>query len=549
MSWDEEGSAVPRSLRVTFWVESGGLRVGWSLSGVAVSAGGVVARLPLSIAGAPTIALPGDELSVTDELGPLPVTAVDEDGEDGEGERVWTTARASRGIIAVEHLAQPMEAEPPAATPPLELRREGGGLSGALKTFVALPPGPEDLAFELVWRNQSTAEGSPTGWMAATSWGERDGSDGALVGEGLERLGDTYLMCGDLTQRHVRDGQLSIWWLTQPGIDVVAFLDRLGTTYQAMSETFAVPSHPYRVFFRTHPHRGVNGSAHPASFVLGVNPEQPLATTRLYETLAHELVHEWLRLDGLDGEVRWFNEGAADYYSLVVPFRARLLDDEAFVESVNREARAGYANPRRHLSMPDAEPLFFTDFFAHWLPYTRGMFYLADLNARLRTATSGRRSVDHVVVEVTNRRREGKRIGMAEWCAIVDQTLAGDESQILDVMVFTGTGRPGPATFAPRFEMFEVSVPSLELGFDPVTLVNRRVTGLVPGGPADRAGLHEGEAVEVPGFYDVLALNMTDVLTVGVTRAGHQTHLAIPMSSDSVAVPQWRLATPDGPGT
>jgi predicted metalloprotease with PDZ domain len=538
MSWDDEGSAASRSLQVSLGVQLDGLRVAWRLSGVFLPADEVVAVLPLSIAGAPTITLPGEELSVRDELGALPVSAVDEDSEEeGEGQRVWTTARASTGAITVDYLAQPTDAEPRAATPPLELRREGGGFSGALKTFLVLPPGPEDLAFELRWQNASTAEEPCTGWMAATSWGEGDGSDGSLAGVGLERLGDTYMMCGDLTQRHVRDGQLSIWWLTRPGIDVTAFMDRLGTTYQVMSETFDAPAHPYRVFFRTHPHRGVNGSAHPASFVLGVNPEEPVAMSRLYETLAHE----WLYLDGPDREVRWFNEGAAEYYSLVVPHRAGLVDDATFLGAVNLEARAGYANPRQHLNMADAERLFFTDFFAHWLPYTRGMFYLADLDARLRRDTSGRRSLDHVVVEVTHRRRDGERTGIAEWCTIVDQTLTGNERRMLDQMVFTGEGRPGPETFAPRFEMFEDCVPSLELGFDPLTLVSRRVTGLVPGGPADRAGLRDDDTVEVPGFYDVLALNVNDLLTLHVTRDGHQTHVDIPMSSASVTVPQWRL--------
>ena len=34
---------------------------------------------------------------------------------------------------------------------PIELRREGRGLSGALTCFLALPAGPDDLAFGLHW--------------------------------------------------------------------------------------------------------------------------------------------------------------------------------------------------------------------------------------------------------------------------------------------------------------------------------------------------------------------------------------------------------------
>ena len=63
--------------------------------------------------------------------------------------------------------------------------------------------------------------------------------------------------------------------------------------------------------------------------------------------LAHEVVHEWLRLDGPVEDVTWFNEGAADYYSLVAPLRAGLIEETAFLAAVNLEARECYANPRR----------------------------------------------------------------------------------------------------------------------------------------------------------------------------------------------------------
>jgi predicted metalloprotease with PDZ domain len=523
-------------------LEQDGLRVGWRLTGVRVKAGEVFARLPLSIAGGPTIELSGTELSASDDQGRFPLVAADHDDEEGVPVRSWVAERASVGSITVDYLARPNDAEPLAATPPLELRRESGGLSGALKCFLVLPPGPENLTFELRWENPSTDDRSP-GWMSVTSLGEGNGEDGDLVGRGLERLGDTYMMCGELAQRHRRDGQMSIWWLTPPGIDVSAFMDRLAETYKLMCQTFDVPTHPYRVFFRSHPHRGLNGSAHPASFVMAVNPEKPLDPSKIYETIAHELVHEWLHLDGPEEEARWFNEGAADYYSLVLPHRSGLLEEDAFLHAVNLEARTGYANPRRHLTMGEAEPLFFSDFFAHWLPYTRGMFYLADLDARIREATSGARSVDDVVVEVTRRRREGERIGIHEWCATVDRTVPGDERPMLDSLVFTGDGRPASNAFGPRFEMIQGHAPSLELGFDPLTLIRRRVTGLVPGGLADHAGLREGDTVELPSFHEAVALDVNDVMAIGVTRDGQTHQVTIPLGGHAIPVPQWQSTT------
>ena len=294
-----------------------------------------------------------------------------------------------------------------------------------------------------------------------------------------------------------------------------AFLDRLADTYRVMSNAFDVPSHPFRVFFRSHPHRGLNGFAHPASFVMAVNPEKPLDPSKIYQTLAHELVHEWLHLDGPEEEVRWFNEGAADYYSLALPYRVGLIGEDAFLRAVNLGARTGYANPRRHLTMGEAEPLFFSDFFAHWLPYTRGMFYLADLDGRLRGVTSGAGSVDDIVVEVTRRRRDGERVGIHEWCTIVERTLPGDEQRRLNSLVFTGEGRPAPDAYGRRFEMIHVHCRHWIWGSTPY-IINGRVTGLVPGGLADRAGLKEGDTVDLPSFHDALALDVNDVITIGV---------------------------------
>lgn len=375
--------------------------------------------------------------------------------------------------------------------------------------------------------------------MAVSSIGEGDGGDGGLAGTGLELLGDTYVMCGDLADHHHRDGQLSTWWLTSPGFDIEAFSARLGTTYQVMSEAFDVPSHPYRVFLRAHRHRGANASAHPASFVMAMNPTNPLDEESLYETIAHELVHEWLRLDGPAEEVTWFVEGSADYYSLVLPLRAGILGEDAFLSAVNFEAREGYASLRRHLSLHEAQRLFFSDFLAHRLPYVRGMFYLADVDARLRAATSDHHCVDDVVRDIVRCRRASEHIGIDQWCDRVQEVLPDDERSILDALVFTGLGRPGKNCFGRRFVMETVEVPVLDLGFDPSTFVTRQVRGLVPGGAADRAGLREGQSIDLPRYPETVRMNIGDDLNIGVTRDGETARITIPVTGETAPVPQW----------
>lgn len=525
-------------LVVTLAVDPRGILVRWRLEGVALRAGELLATLPTSIAGAPTVRIDRETVAARDDHGPIPLVANLVEDEDGE-QRCWSVERSTSGSVEVSHLAEPVVSEPPPATPPLELRREDGGLSGALKCFMVLPPGPEDLTFELRWDTPSGSDDSIDGWMAVSSLGEGEGRDGELAGTGLELVGDTYVMCGDLAGRHHRDGQLSIWWLTPPGIDVRAFTSRLGRTYRVMSEAFDAPALPYRVFLRAHPHRGGNASAHPASFVMAMNPADELAQTSVYETLAHELVHEWLHLDGPAEDVTWFVEGAADYYSLVLPFRAGMLDEDAFLSAVNFAARECYANPHRHLDVRQAQRLFFADFLAHRLPYARGMFYLADLDARLNRASSGRLSVDDLVRDVVRDRRSGEHVGLEQWCTRVEEVLPDPEMPILDALVVTGIGRPGKDCFGSVLEMATVQVPVLDLGFDASTLMTRRVRGLVPGGVADQAGLREGDVIVLPRYPEIVWLDAGDVLTVGVTRGGETARMAIPLTGETASVPQW----------
>jgi hypothetical protein len=526
-------------LQVTLRPEPEGLQVTWRMSGVQLHAGQALARIPLSIAGAPTIELEGQALTAADDAGALPLTSTTQDLTDHEPGTQWNVGRATAGPVEVSYLARPIIEEARPATPPLELRREGDGLSGALKCFLALPPGPDDLAFELRWENPLRNHIGEA-WVPVCSLGEGLGNAGELTGHGLELLGDTYMMCGELAERHHGAGQMSTWWLTTPAFDVHAFTAQLGRTYELMSNAFGAPARPYRVFLRAHPHRGANASAHPASFVMAMNPDHAVAEPRIYETLAHEIVHEWLHLDGPEAEITWFVEGAADYYSLVLPLREGILDEDAFLRAVNQASRIGYANPRRHLTLHEAQRVFFSDFLAHWLPYVRGMFYLADLDARLRESTSGPQSVDDVVREVVRKRRRGERVGVTEWCAHVGELLPGDEWEALEALAFTGARRPGPGTFAPPFEMTEVDVPVLDLGFDPSTFMTSRVRGLVPGGPADCAGLREGDHVELPSYPEAVALGVEDELHIRVTREGRTTLVDIPLAEQTTPVPQWR---------
>ncbi len=138
-------------LTLTLAVDHRGIVVTWRLDDVALEAGEALGQLPHSVAGAPTLRLGDDALRATDGAGVLPLSILTE-SDEGDPVRCWRVGRSTSGPIGVSYVAEPVADEPQPAAPPLELRREGSGVSGALKCFVVLPPAPADLSFEVRWR-------------------------------------------------------------------------------------------------------------------------------------------------------------------------------------------------------------------------------------------------------------------------------------------------------------------------------------------------------------------------------------------------------------
>src|SRR3954449_1722134 len=95
-------------LHVTLRVEPEGVRVGWRLSGVTFHEGDVLAHLPLTIAGAPTIELEDDDIAAADDTGPLPLASSLDEDADGEPERRWGAGRTTHGTVEVSYLARPI---------------------------------------------------------------------------------------------------------------------------------------------------------------------------------------------------------------------------------------------------------------------------------------------------------------------------------------------------------------------------------------------------------------------------------------------------------
>ncbi|MFC5827295.1 hypothetical protein [Nonomuraea insulae] len=232
----------------------------------------------------------------------------------------------------------------------------------------------------------------------------------------VETLLYAFYMAGPVTL-HPDAGTFSMHWLSEPPFDTAAVAARIERIYEVMCDFFGEPEPGHRVFVRKNPYPGNGGTALPKSFTFGWSEIEPPTVEELASLLAHETAHNWPRLDGEHGDIAWYTEGTAEYYSIVLPYRAGLIDEAVYLGLINERARGYYTNPLQMLSNAAAYELFWQAQRAQRVPYGRSLFYLADLDAKIRAV--GDRSLDDLVLAVLERQRAGAKVGVDAWLALV----------------------------------------------------------------------------------------------------------------------------------
>jgi predicted metalloprotease with PDZ domain len=124
----------------------------------------------------------------------------------------------------------------------------------------------------------------------------------------------------------------------------------------------------------------------------------------LKNLLAHEMVHNWPHMnDEPYGECTWYVEGTAEYYSVMLPLRFGMASAEETLEQIQKRSDQYFCGPVRHLSNADAAAQSWTDRRTQRIPYGRGFFYLAGLDARIQRESGGKYSLDDIVLPLTTK--------------------------------------------------------------------------------------------------------------------------------------------------
>ena len=371
-----------------------------------LKAGATVVRMPLLIVSIPTQRYDSGAIQASDAQGSIALSQEDEAPAPSGLYRRWKTARDTVGDVELRYRAVPrIVSETTRPGPLFDLRSEAGGMMGAGITFLALPDSTQTYRVTVSWDLSASPEGTRT----ASSLGD----EAILTFDGTpEALEFAFYAVGPLkTFTNGDAGTFGMYWLSEPPFDVAQVASSLEKLHSYMADFFNDRNQIYRVFVRKQPYRSGGGTSLPQSFMFGWTSLLETTQDEMSSLLAHEMTHNWPDLEGEHPEIAWYTEGNAEYYSLGLTWRAGLIDDRQYLDLVNERARDYYTNPLQSLSNLDAGARFWTDTRAQRVPYGRGFMYLASVDAQMRTRSNGKRSLDDVVRELVQRKRDGKPYG------------------------------------------------------------------------------------------------------------------------------------------
>lgn len=512
-----------------------------------VAAGEPLLRLPLVSSNVATLAGSLQDLRATDSKGGLTLAIRDDPPAGLMYFRHWYADRAVAGTLTIRYRAPITNAlNPRGAAPPLELRTEDGGFSADASTFLVLPDSNDTYRIALRW-NFAALGPRAVGLSTLGAGDVGFGADGSDTERKLNAVYDSglYVMGGLV---HVYPSPLPgagfmSAWQGQPPFDGDALMRWTRSLYGSYVRFFrAPPRQPYEVFLRRNLINAGGGVEVGRSFV-GTFDKQT-ETQDLKLTLAHEMVHTFVgALDDPQGLLSsWYAEGLAVYYERVLPWRAHAISTGDFLADLDKTAARYYTDLLSNTPNSDIPARFWADTRVRVLPYDRGSLYFAQLNAEIRKASHGKRSLDDLVRQMIDRRRQRLPVDQKAWVSLVRSALGSRGVAQFDAMMKGKLVLPPSDAFGRCFVRTTAPLRRYELGFDSAVLMEpaRIVRGLVPGSEAARAGVRNGDRIVKPVPQDAIQADQKATLTLLIERNGRTFPITYLPRGATVQAYQWK---------
>jgi predicted metalloprotease with PDZ domain len=470
-------------------------------------------------------------LTLTDAQGPAPLVAPGK-GEDDP----WRSTRAVKGDAVLHYSLEVNTTDFIPFGPPLAAHIDGDGFSSMGGMLFVLPAAKTPYRIAIDWDTSAMGPGA----AGVSTFGD---GDVTLAAGPASRLEHTMFMAGHLKRAPaVSEHGFQAVWLGEPDFDPRPAMDWAAKLHHYMSGFFQDRSEPpYRVFLRSNPNNPGGGVALEASFAVGYGPG--VTGEGLKNILGHEMTHTWTAND----IGKWYDEGDAVYYQTLLPWRAGLISTDQRLADINATAARYYTNPEKDANDNLIEPRFWSDPNLNVLAYDRGALYFAVLDGMIRRESGGKRSVDDLVRAMVERAREGQPLTEAVWVDML-RTELGDAGPALHKSMMVGGGLMLPQSddYGPCFRRISTKIRVYQKGFTEAKDAQGgaprsgvTVESVTPDSEAARAGVMAGDVVRYGDSSEGTRRNVTQTLTLHVTRAGKTFDITYLPRGEAVDGYQW----------
>lgn len=279
------------------------------------------------------------------------------------------------------------------------------------------------------------------------------------------------------------------------------------------------------------------------SFALFVT-EENAQLGKFESLLGHELLHNWiggaLRLEGPEERAYWFTEGFTNYYSRLLRLRGGQMNLEEYAADYNAKLAEYFMSPARNETLSDVEEKFWTDKDTGELPYLRGDILAHNWNAGIKDDADGT-SLDTFMMDLIGLGKN--EVSLAEFDEAIERHL--ERSFIPDFESYLVAGNTidlDPTALGACFSISEVEKTPFDLGFTHTDSSKEEVywdiTSVVPGSPAEEAGLRPGMEVVNFSFYWGDIENPIDI---GIKDGEGRRQISYLARGPGVMVPQYVL--------
>lgn len=485
------------------------------------------------------------DISLRDTHG-SPIELHSEDSKDKRQRTFCIKSDLAAGEVTIDYKARPWNpTESSPCGPQIALERDTGGLTGAGMAFILRPAEALTRDVDGVVINWDLSD-TPSGSRAVCSLGEGVQVVASVTPSVLD---ECFFAVGPLHSyppalnpvsdtnegenavpktQNSSTGPYGMYWLGTPNFDASALGHKMQQLFPKMAAFFHDEDPTYRIFLRHNVQKCVSGRGLHRGFVFAWNTIMPRDPNETDEFLMHETVHNWPRLGHSVGgptaeEIvdAWFNEGIAEYYSLMLPYRFGIFSEEEFIERFNIRLSGYYTNPDRGVLNKDVMGLFWKGGHVNRIPYQRGFMYFLQLEYQLKKA--GERSLDDLILDMVDLRNRDEPHGIAVWLSMLERELGPSAlegyrsmSDAIPIVLPTDYLRVVEGL---SWELVRQDQEEFCLGFSEDSLRNKVVKELDPRSRAAGAGVQEGDAITVQYSYFFVAERWGQDFKVTVRRS------------------------------